>query len=464
MWRYEEEKLIFSMLFKIGLGETFKDFPYETAYEQELAITRIKKFLDLHGISEKTQNDILMVLEVVVLSNKSKMLTIEDVYRQQVELDEEFQKKKSNRVTIENDEDLIKNNLTCAEEVFIRSCYSGKLTSLEFCLNLRRLNCFYPLEWKVYQEVDMSNIQELYITIYDLKEGEKIRLNAPNLESLTISIHNNGYEKLTEIEKRLFNERIIDFSNLTNIKELKIFNASGYNISSIKCLENLKVLHIRQTELDEFVWLKDCQELLCLLIEGTEVVDISNIPELIKLKELMLYTCDIRSIDNIELYPELELLDLSYNKIQNIEVTDNIKHVKRLVLYRNPICNNNLDYLGVDELILSDIDKRIYSFDNVMNDVFKHAYMQCKCDYEHINEKAPFFRQRLTKMTKEQRFEELLLCLFNKTFNDLSQTICIEEYNPIIKKKFIDFVIRKYPFIKITDEMYMQLQQEFTNL
>lgn len=456
-----DECRIITMLFREGLGECMRNAPYTNAYDKSLAKDRVKVFVKKLGFNDTVIDNVVNFVGILTDAKTAfsyiSILEILDRQREQAKM---CAIKKQKNIFVEKEADF--DSMICSEveALSISFSYQGKtIPSLKSFAKLKEFNNYMPLPWSKVSEINMQNLRKLHFCNAD--PDSDIRITAPILEKLSVCHSNNAYENLTPIEKMLREQSPHLEINAGKLKELQLIHMSGYEVSLIGNLENLEYLCISNTELTDLSWLKGCKKLKKLHIYS-KIQDIGDIPEIESLQELYLDFAGIENIEGIKLFPNLQVLCLRGNKIQTIIKTDNLRHIRRIDLSRNPIAETNgIDGLENPELIFSDADREIYNFDKKIEDVFHQAYLFYSNIEKNIENRPPYMKRYWMKKSDEEKYADFVNNIFAKSFYSYNPSSIMTEYDTRIKRQYLEFVKEQFPFIEIKEDFEKQIQREY---
>lgn len=456
-----EECHIITMLFREGLGECMHNAPYTTAYDKSLAKNRVKAFVRKLGFDDTVVDNVANFVEILTdATTTSAQTSILEILNRQREQAKTYELERQKNVSVEKESDFDYMICSDVEVLSIRSSYQGKtVPSLKPFVKLKEFSNFFPLPWSKVSEINMQNLDKLYFCNAD--SDSDIQITAPMLEKLSICGRDNDYEELTPLERMLREASPRLEINANRLKRLEISRMSGYNFSSIGSLENLDCLIIRNTELTDMSWLKGCKNLRKLHIYS-EVQDIGDIPEIESLQELYLDYAGIECLESIKLFPNLRVLCLRGNKVQTITKTDNLQHIRRIDLSRNPIADTGkMGGLENPELILSDVDRELYSFDKKIEDVFRRAYLSYASREKNFESLSPYMKRYWMMKSDEEKYADLVNDIFEDSFYSCNPASFTIEYDTRIKRQYLEFVKDQFPFIEIKEEFEKQIQREY---
>jgi len=163
---------------------------------------------------------------------------------------------------------------------------------------------------------------------------------------------------------------------ISNVKTIKITKVKTLeNIDDIALFENLKSLTIFNCGVKSIEVLSNMDNLEFVNLAGNKIQDISPLSEIESLKELNISRNGLRSIENLKSdtleiltakynfiktvnslknLPNLNTADFSQNNITKIIDLQDAKHLKTLILQKNPIVNINfVAYTNLKELDIS---------------------------------------------------------------------------------------------------------------
>lgn len=201
-------------------------------------------------------------------------------------------------------------NLTFTKE------FTGELPVLDDFINLKELFIYAPIFWEYLSKLNLPYLETLDFVVDDSKEV--CTLNFPNL--LSLSIHNASKKNLTPIEKIISSNILTgyDFSNMKNLKSLKLSYFLGFDFNKTKFPKSLEELEITNSEIQNVDW--------CLAVKN--------------LKKLILDNNSISNVHLLSYMPALEYLSLQNNDIEDAIELTNIDSLKYLNLLGNPIKND----------------------------------------------------------------------------------------------------------------------------
>lgn len=457
-----EECHIITMLFREGLGDCLRDAPYATAYDLSLAKGRVRVFAKSLGLSEETVENIVSLIGIFSdVSASSGQASIIEVLEMQKERARGYATQREQRVVIEQESDF--DRIICAnvEDLSISSSYKGrKVPSLKPFIMLKKFSSVYPISLSKVAEIDMQNVRELCFTNADANSD--IQIAAPVLERLSINNKDNCFEELTPIEKMLSRDCPRLNIQAPSLKRIELNHFGGYDLSAIAKIDCLETLILRHLEATDLSWLKNCKGLKKLYIVDSTVHDIADIPRIETLQELYLDYSGIESLRGISLFPNLRLLNLRGNKISTIADSEKLNHIRRIDLSRNPVADTRqIGVLQTPQLILTDMDRERYKFDDKMDNVFWQAYHAYLHREKNIDSLHPYLKDSWLKQNEVERYANLVNLYFEDSFYSLNPTAATFEYDTKLKRQYLEFVKEQYPFITIKDDFEKQIQREY---
>ena len=435
---YEERHTII-MLFREGLSDCLQDAPYSTVYELSLVKSRVRNFVKKFGFEAQIIDSVVELIATFTDSSViSNPISLSEVLKIQREKEQDFETKRKQSVSIEKKTDFSELVSSKTETISISSRYEDEtVPSLKSFDRLREFSSSYPLSASQLAEINLHTMCKMRYTFIDATED--ITINAPILEELSLSICNNEYEELTPLEKMVRQSKPVLRIQAPRIKRLELSHFSGFDIANVGNLSELEVLIVRHTELTDLYWLKGCKNLKKLHIYS-EIGDIGIIPSLESLQELHLDYAGIASLDDIKLFPNLRILNLHGNKISSISCGDKLNHIKRIDLSRNPVAESTESCcLTVPELILTEADRELHSFDRKIEDVFWSAYKTYRSIEKSIAKSPSFVQRSWMKKSDDEKYLQMVNSEFESSFYSCNPARMWKgEYDTNIKKQYLE--------------------------
>lgn len=452
-----EERHMISMLFREGIGDCLQGIPYTTKQDVSAAKERVRAFVQKYGLSDTNIENVVEFFGL--LSDESASRENEEVLRilyQQRDIMQKIDEESKAWISVEEEKDF--DNLNIAEvcALRIKMEYKSKSMPSLSAYRLQKFTCSIPISMKQMAELNMCEMKEL--SFYNADISENIVIEAPVLEKLYI-YNENGYDELTPIEKMLWDhKKLIIHSN--KLKELHLSHFGGYDLSCISNLQELETLVIRDMEIEDMSWISECTKLKKLVI-AESVVDIGKIPSMESLQVLSLDYTQIDTIDTVNEFPQLQKLYLRGNQIKRITNPNTLRHIPYIDITRNPLENiQQIKAMNIPGLITNDAERAIANLENQMDIIFRWAYLSYRSSEKNIENASLFFKRIWLKQTESENYLWMISIEFARKFYSYNPESLWSDYDPEIKKKYLEFIKEKYPFIEIKEEYENQIRRE----
>lgn len=183
----------------------------------------------------------------------------------------------------------------------------------------------------------------------------------------------------------------------SDVKEIKVLNASGKDISSIEGLQyftGTTSLDLSGNKISDLGPLKALTHIDTLNLEENSICDISPLASLTQLKQLQLNLNNINSISALKTMSHLNLLGLAYNQITDIKDLQDLTDLSCLILYNNPILDIsalkklpnlqtlNLIHIQTSDPINADLFVEYSGMIKNADDIVQSTIMPGMTDYE----------------------------------------------------------------------------------
>jgi len=312
-------------------------------------------------------------------------------------------------------------------DLLIVHSYDSELPELSLFPNLESFSCTNPVTMDYISRQDLSRLRRLRVT-FNYGEGS-IYINAPRLELLGLSIHNN-YAENSQLDMFTCHENSIELCDMPYLKQIEFRYCTGHRIILAEDYSSVeKVAFVNQDKTDFSI--------------------LSKFP---LLNELTISGCDCRDVHFLSSVKTLRRLNLSYNNLTDISPLLALHHLEHLDVYHTSIVEaQELIERGCNVVItLEDVSFERFKWDlsQIPCKALKYAD-QCRLPNA---ERSAWQQQLYDKKSNDELFE---LC-FNRQVNWL-----IDDYSTnaeqrmkykVSRDRLICFVLDRYPFVKINAE------------
>jgi hypothetical protein len=436
LYEYDMECRVFRILFREGIGEFIPLSLLTNQHDINIFVNKITKFIRQTGFDNQVVISVVNIFKKLFCKEIKHFYTAEEIFNIQREKDEEYKNISDKRICIETTDDWKQIIEQLTTDITVSHMYKGKDIPFKSLKGIKKFSCFFPISFDRYEELDMSEIEEMYCTIID--ENKDIIINASHLKCLHIYIANNIYECMTPIERILpFQAKVIDLSNLVELEELEICHSSGYSIITKGKLKKLKKV-IQKYELNnEFTWLKDIPFLEDYENYNGNIDDISYLPDLKYLRILKVENNRLKTIKNIRIYPKLKNLSVRGNEITNI-TDDGLSNLEQLDLRNNIIASYmQKENFHISKVFLTDLDYRIDTLEDEFNRLFYFVYKDVKANANLLKSKTEL---------------EKFIIFANDSFKHEAKNLNAfkdELNNNKLRNAFIQYAYDHYEFLKL---------------
>ena len=228
------------------------------------------------------------------------------------------------------------------EYIYVRIGKSMDVDDDSYCgtLLFKVLNPFYKgggevvniPDKKLHKAINESLFQDAYtpVTKYRMSQVKEINLNDLGVKSL------EGLQYCVNLENLfLENNKIEDFTPISNLTKLKVLNLNNNNIkdiSFIKNLTNLTKLYLKQNQITSVYNLKNLSKLSTLILERNKISSISYLSGLNNLTYLNVGSNNISNISVVKNFAKLKHFRGSQNKITDISPLGKLPNITELHL------------------------------------------------------------------------------------------------------------------------------------
>jgi len=215
-------------------------------------------------------------------------------------------------------------NLTFTEE------FTGELPALNDFINLKELFIYAPIFWEYLSKLDLPFLENLEFAVDDSKEV--CALNFPSLLSLTIN--NVSKKNLTPIEKVISSNILTgyDFSNMKNLKTLKLSYFLGFDFNKTKFSKSLENLEITNSEIQNVDWCLAVKNLIKLVLDNNSISNVHLLSYMPRLKHLSLQNNDITDAMELTNIDSLNYLNLLGNPVKNEDKLKQLSNIDTLIV------------------------------------------------------------------------------------------------------------------------------------
>ncbi len=367
-------------------------------------------------------------------------------------------------IYIKEKKDVNSEELFWATAITVLGSYDGSLDFLGDIPNLEHLTCYHILPKDVLEQIDLSSMEELDLTVDD--ENEDVYIDAPWLKKLSLG---GAINRPSPLERMLLDSSRLDISRCKRLEALNLRNYDSYDISSIGLLKRLKSLRLSQMKFEDLEWLKDCNNLETLVFENCEFL-LESLPALPHLKSLSIYLGGLDSIKGLPAFPELEVLNLSHNNITDVSELLKIKTLKKLDLYHNPIRNPKaVRGLGIEDTVITENDRRQRKIANDFQFLLYRAFLRLKkneTDLKEGNISNPYLRRRLeadSKKSEEERYSEYINLDVENAIERMRSYVNTPDEDSTeenLKEIYVTYIKQNYPYVRIPEGVYAQIERE----
>lgn len=327
-------------------------------------------------------------------------------------------------------------NLTFTEE------FTGELPALDDFTNLKELFICAPIFWEYLSDLNLPYLEILEFVVDDSKKV--CTLNFPSL--LSLSINNASKKNLTPIEKVISSNILTgyDFSNMKNLKSLKLSYFLGFDFNKTKFSKSLESLEINNSEIQNVDW--------CLAVKN--------------LKKLILNNNSISNVHLLSYMPCLEHLSLQNNDITDAIELTNIENLKYLNLLGNPIKNDKKlrQTANIETLIVNNEDLEFKELKELANNLNEKAD-EFMLNYNRFAKNRSAFIQIQDLKEKETDFElrRQINCQrnFEYYFDRIDPFVyAYNHYTSNYKSLFIKFALESGDNLTIKNTMKDKIESE----
>lgn len=382
------------------------------------------------------------------------------------------------------------------KEISIQSSYKHRVSAetinsiLSVCAKVITLSIQPNIEWSTLEQIDLSKIEHLSVSLQG--DVEPICLTANNLKSLSLSM----YFKIDL--RRNYPRKKFDFSGMQLLEELRIASGIGLDYTSLKSLKNLKKLKIiDDRKLQDLLWLSSDYKLNELRIQGkikslnglekqselryihlwgNSVSDISMLAQVKQLEYLCLDHNKISDISTLAQLTKLEYISLQFNNISNTDALVGLKKLKYLNLRGNTITDENtLRTLNVPHTILNEFDYQVEEIDRLLEgqvygtfsgDVYRFIRALDNTEIDHASTYSNKYLIEWRSKSDKEKLMYAVQYIFESKYREMADknSIFYRNFDHRHRRIYIEKSTQIYPFLKLTEDMHIDMQTQIDTL
>ena len=227
--------------------------------------------------------------------------------------------------------------------------------------------------------------------------------------------------------------KIVDLSNFTSVKYLKLMVNNITEIEGLDNLINLEIIDAYRNKITKIKGLDNLVNLHTLNLSYNEITEIDGLNKLTNLHILSLCKNNINKIDGLNKLNNLKYLLLNYNNIKEINELDNLNNLEKLYLNNNQISKikginhlNNLDELDLSYNLITNI-KELNQLTNLTilrlnnNQITEIQNIQSLTNLKELH----LYNNQITKIQNIQTLTNLKeLYLHNNQITELPLSLC----------------------------------------